>query len=452
MKRSIFFISGQTEHVSLSVSHLAQTSVPNLSQSSSEFSWEWTSHDGRYSKLVIAKVGSSGLVQISLFKDYFKGKDYGITVKPKFECAGVFLFAKTKPEYVQLSEIEVFSIKITPSFWPTFLLGSDVSVSCEASCLPEGATLQWEGDGEPTSNTTLFYNNTAHMVIYSVQQSRQRIYCCNVTLNAILLFTVCQVVKTEAVSSEASLTLYRQSSNNHTVTLLCVASNEYKIASWSWTSAVTARKVTVVKNAENGSNVMLNRFSSRDFNRFSCPLYISPLEFKDGGRFHCYFDDILTSSINVLTINVSTKPANGLLRNQSVVLRCEVSEVTGDPVTLAWLRMEGSRGVLVKQDVLTESHPNRMLNLTLPSLCMDQLHWQCVVFTQGMLRATASLTLTFPIQTKISLLTGTETMIRGGIVGAATLGMLGFLYFQCQRLKETHRQEEEPALQETTTV
>lgn len=93
-----------------------------------------------------------------------------------------------------------------------------------------------------------------------------------------------------------------------------------------------------------------------------------------------------------------------------MVVRCEVSEVSGDPVTLAWMRMEGSRWLLVKQEVLTNSHPNRMLSVTLPSLRSDQLHWQCVVFTEGMLRVTASLTLTLPTQTTMSSMTGNNLL------------------------------------------
>ncbi|KAK6315371.1 hypothetical protein J4Q44_G00149000 [Coregonus suidteri] len=88
-------------------------------------------------------------------------------------------------------------------------------------------------------------------------------------------------------------------------------------------------------------------------------------------------------------VSASGGPPGG----QSVVLKCEVSEVSGDPVTLAWLRMEGRRGLLVKQDVLTESHPNRTLSVTLPSLHSDQLYWQCGVFIEGMLRASVPLRL-----------------------------------------------------------
>ncbi|XP_029567242.1 uncharacterized protein LOC115160882 isoform X1 [Salmo trutta] len=456
MKRSIFFISGQTESVHLSVSDLAHQSVSDLAQPhGSEFSWEWTSHNGRYSEIQIARAISSRLVVSPPFTEYFSCSiDYDVTVKPKFECAGVFLLVRTN---VPLVKIEIFAIKITPSFWPSFRLGSDVSVSCEVSSLPEGATLQWEREEGPTSNTTLSCNNTVHMVIHSVHPDSQGAYYCTFRQNGTLLYNVSNAVRIEEVSSDATLTMYRESSNSSLVTLLCMTSDGYTHASWSWTPLSTAKEVQVVTTAMYGSNDPFNeRFSFGDFNGHSFPLYFSPVKFEDCGRFNCYFENLLVASINVVTLKVSAVQPSGFPRNHPVVLRCEVSEVSGDPVTLAWMRMEGSRGLLVKQDVLTETGPNRTLSVTLPSLRSDQLHWQCVVFTEGVLRVTASLTLTLPTKTTMSSMTGmgTETVVRGVITMAATLGILGLLGFYCRRPNGTQaqRQKEEPAQLKETSV
>ncbi|XP_064869347.1 uncharacterized protein LOC115110282 isoform X7 [Oncorhynchus nerka] len=448
MKRSIFLISGQTESVHLSVSDLAQ---PHWS----EFSWEWTSHDGRYSEIQIARAISSRLVVSPPFTEYFScSKDFDVTVKPKFECAGVFLLVRAN---VPLVKIEIFATKITPSFWPSFRLGSDVSVSCEVSSLPDGATLQWERDGDSTSNTTLFYNNTVHMVIRSVHPDSQGAYFCTFRQNGTLLYNVSNAVRIEEVSSDATLTMYRESSNSSPVTLFCKTSDGYIYASWSWTPLSTAKEVHLVTTTIYESNDTFNeRFSCGDFNGYYFPLYFSPVKFEDSGRFNCYFENLLVASINVVTLKVSAVPPSGFPKNHPVALRCEVSQVSTDPVTLAWLRMEGSRGLLVKQDILTESHPNRTLSVTLPSLRRDQLHWQCAVFTEGMLRVTASLTLTLPTQTKMSSTTGmgTETVVRGVITMAATLGILGLLGFYCRRPNgtQTQRQKEEPAQLEETSV
>ncbi|KAJ8332346.1 hypothetical protein SKAU_G00427010 [Synaphobranchus kaupii] len=180
--------------------------------------------------------------------------------------------------------------------------GSDVTMSCEVSRLPDSATLDWERDREPTANTTLIINQTAHITIHSI-----------------------------------------------------------------------------------------DRHSAG--------------------------------------------------KNQSVVLNCEISQVIGS-VTLAWLWMRGGRGELIKQEVLREGHPNRILNLTLLGLSEDQLHWACVVFTESMLRAQVSLHLTLPttpITEPQEIKTGwsTETVVRVVIVVLATLGMLKVLLWYYRRRPQT---------------
>ncbi|KAJ8332327.1 hypothetical protein SKAU_G00426820 [Synaphobranchus kaupii] len=165
-----------------------------------------------------------------------------------------------------------------------------MTMSCEVSRLPDSATLDWERDREPTANTTLIINQTAHITIHSTDLHSEGTYSCTLQWNGALIFSVPKTLKVS---------------------------------------------------------------------------------------------------------RVSTVPPGGPSRNHSVVLNCEISQVIGS-VTLAWLWMRGGRGELVKQEVLREGHPNRILNLTLLGLSEDQLHWACVVFTESMLRAQVPLHLTLP--------------------------------------------------------
>ncbi|KAJ8282972.1 hypothetical protein COCON_G00054910 [Conger conger] len=136
-----------------------------------------------------------------------------------------------------------------------------------------------------------------------------------------------------------------------------------------------------------------DRFSFDVYDGHKFPLRISPVKFGDSGRYTCYYGSNVVATVTLVTIRVSAEPPGGLSRNQSVVLNCEISRVINS-VTLAWLRMKGGRGELVKQEVLTERAPKTMLSLTLPSLTEDQLHWACVVFTGSVLRAQVPLHLT----------------------------------------------------------
>ncbi|XP_067117214.1 uncharacterized protein [Osmerus mordax] len=120
-------------------------------------------------------------------------------------------------------------------------------------------------------------------------------------------------------------------------------------------------------------------------------MHISPLIFEDGGEYRCIFNNHERVLVKLITIQVSVAPSGDEGRDQTVVLTCELSELSDVPVTLAWLRREGSGVLMVRQEVLTDS---RLLSVTLPSLHRDQLFWECVVFSQGLLRARVTLNLT----------------------------------------------------------
>jgi len=101
----------------------------------------------------------------------------------------------------------------------------------------------------------------------------------------------------------------------------------------------------------------------------------------------------------LLLISVSVEHPDGLLRNRSVILTCEVSEVT-DSLMLVWLRMEGNRGVLGKQQIMTEKNNKLQLTVNLSNNETDPLHCQCAVFTEDTLRALAPITISLSSSSK----------------------------------------------------
>ncbi|XP_061091243.1 uncharacterized protein LOC133124244 isoform X3 [Conger conger] len=360
-----YFIYGEDQGVSLQ----APTEPKGK-----EFIWEWTSHDGRYTNARIITMQSNEKCSWNLNGAHIsKQGKYDLSLKPEVENAGVFTFIQTKPEKVHLAQIEVFAIEVKPSHWHTEREGSDVTMSCELSHLPDSATLAWERDREPTANTTLIYNNTAHIIIHSVDQH---------------------------TTYDIRHTLYRGSLNSSEAVLISHSLSSYTKASWSWvpvseTQAIHVASAVKNENASISTKMDKERFSSDVYDGSKFPLKISPVKFGDSGSYTCFYDNTRMATINLVTIQVSAEPPGGLSRNQSVVLNCEISQVIGT-VTLAWLRMKGGRGELVKQEVLTKRPPKTMLSLTLPSLTEDQLHWACVVFTGSVLRAQVPLHLTLP--------------------------------------------------------
>uniref|UniRef100_A0A4W5N944 Ig-like domain-containing protein n=1 Tax=Hucho hucho TaxID=62062 RepID=A0A4W5N944_9TELE len=381
LSKNIFFLAESRENVTVPVSPVVQQGTEH------QYQWIWTSHDGRHSNTTIAKIISSTWEPVSKTLGFSKGSGYGLSMTANFGNAGELVFMQTKPTSVIVTRFQVFAFKVTPYEWPSFHLGSDVSFSCELSRLPEGTTLQWEREGDPISNTTLFYNNTIHMVIHSVDQSSKGRCNCALRQNGTLLYEVYNVLNVQTRTFNMPVTLFRESSNSSVVEMMCRSSSWHRKASWTKGTSQVEAPTTLTSD----DRLEIDRFSSPKFNNKYFPLRLSPVTFEDGGVFRCHFNNNLMSYVQLTTIQVSASvgPPGG----QSVVLKCEVSEVSGDPVTLAWLKMEGRTGLVVKQDILTESQPNWTLSVTLPSLHRDQLDWQCVVFREGMLRASVPLRL-----------------------------------------------------------
>ncbi len=71
--------------------------------------------------------------------------------------------------------------------------------------------------------------------------------------------------------------------------------------------------------------------------------------------------------------------------------------------------MEGNRGVLVKQQIMTEENNKLQLTVNLSSYETDPLLWQCAVFTESTLRALAPITNSLPSSTTNDPSMSTET-------------------------------------------
>ncbi|XP_042619705.1 uncharacterized protein LOC109086937 isoform X2 [Cyprinus carpio] len=208
--------------------------------------------------------------------------------------------------------------------------GSDVSLRCDVRLLSKSSTLNWEKDGEHTPNSTLMYNNSAYIILHTADERNKGNYYCRLMEDG---------------------------------------------------SVQTVRIHTL--------NVTSNLYGSQTIYRQS-PFHISPVNFNYSGTYRCITENTIYTTTIPCTIRV--EPPDGVLRSQSVVLTCEVSEVT-DSVTLVWFRMEGNRGVLVKQQIMTEKNNMLRLTVNLASYETDPLHWQCAVFTENTLRALALITI-----------------------------------------------------------
>ncbi|GAA6075244.1 uncharacterized protein LOC113641054 isoform X1, partial [Tachysurus ichikawai] len=164
-----------------------------------------------------------------------------------------------------------------------------------------------------------------------------------------------------------------------------------------WTRELNQKKEVMItaekeKKLEVYGAIFAEKPSSTFYNGNDFIFHISPVKFNYSGTYRCIVnDDVTYSSLTLHTLRVFAEPAV-MIRNQSVVLSCELSDVT-ERVTLSWLKMERNRARLIKRKVLTPKDPERRVSVTLNSVWEDLLLYQCVVFNESTLRAVAPVTL-----------------------------------------------------------
>ncbi|XP_023684766.1 uncharacterized protein [Paramormyrops kingsleyae] len=377
-----YFLSGEPVWITLQ--------YPDLTNGT-EFSWEWTSHSGMTQQTQIAKITLSdhGYSWTWGKRASFKqGQNYGIQMEPKFANGGLYIFSQMKPTRSILAQTELIAVRVVAPQSDS-VIGSDASFSCEASRLPDSVTLQWEKKENHIPNTTLLYINTAHIIIHSVDMQSSGEYHCTFRKNGRLIYDVMKMLKVNQYSYSKPYTLYREASNSSKVTLINQHYERASKARWYWRPA----SHTTAKNKQPVSARMI--FPSQGFDGYYIPLHISPVTYEESGMYDLYINDYFYNTITLVTLEVTLDPPGGLFGNKTLVLTCEVSETTNS-LTLAWLRMEGNRGVLEKQEALNENQLDRKLRLTLSSPSRDQTHWACVIFRGRSLRAKASLQISLP--------------------------------------------------------
>ncbi|XP_026073855.1 uncharacterized protein LOC113053220 isoform X1 [Carassius auratus] len=330
--------------------------------------------------------------------------------------------------------------------------GSDVSLRCDVPLRSNSSTLHWEKDGEQTPNSTLMYNTSAYIILHTVDERSEGKYYCRLMQDGIVQTVKNHTLNVTSYSQNKKHTIYRQSAHNSDVSLIFKSKKNYHGLRWTWEQRPKSQIDLIA--VEKGREVQIKGPIKPGRNSFTtytgqCFIFhISPVNFNYSGTYRCITETTVYTTTILRTIRVSVESPNGVLRIQSVDLTCEVSEVN-DSVTLVWLRMEGNRGVLVKQQNMTKKNTMLRLTVNLSNYKTDPLHWQCAVFTENTLRALAPITISrtssnITAPTESSTVTNkedtmtednhlqTETIV-GCVVTVSVLILLGFLVFKCQR-------------------
>ncbi|KAF4086872.1 hypothetical protein AMELA_G00089270, partial [Ameiurus melas] len=273
--------------------------------------------------------------------------------------------------------------------------GTDVTLSCEVSDLQESSTVQWEREEAPVPNSTLFYNNTAYIILHNIDHRSQGKYYCTLRHRGKKVIYRNQTLEvSKDTHTHTKYILYRESSNSSNLALICKSKRSFDRIMWIRQLNQTEEVMIAAERAKNLSVhgvIVPAKHSSTFYNGTDFIFHISPVKFSYSGTYRCLVNDKTYSFLTLHTLRVFAEPTV-MVWKQSVVLTCEVSDVT-ERVILVWLKMEGNSAVLIKQEVLTQRDMTRSVSVTLNSVCEHQLHCQCAVFTEDTLRALAPITL-----------------------------------------------------------
>ncbi|KAA0715737.1 hypothetical protein E1301_Tti008576 [Triplophysa tibetana] len=267
---------------------------------------------------------------------------------------------------------------------------------CDVPHISESSTLMWIKETDQTSNTTLMYNNSAYIILHNVDENSEGIYYCILQEDGRTTTIINRTLSVTQYSESKKLTIYRQSSNDSDLLLICKSKKKYHRLMWTFESRPNSKATLIA--VEKGGEVQVKGpiepgvKTSTTYDSQIFVLHISSVEFKNSGTYRCIVDDQNSFyTVTILrTIRVSAEPPGGVVRNQSVVLTCEVSSVS-DSVKLVWFRMQKNRTVLIKQQKPYEK--KKLLTVIVNSLQSDLLHWQCAVFSENTLRAVAPITI-----------------------------------------------------------
>ncbi|XP_051871328.1 uncharacterized protein LOC127570088 isoform X2 [Pristis pectinata] len=312
---------------------------------------------------------------------------------PIFKLAGSFTLIQTQPRKHILQQHEIFGIK-TEASPQRSVVGSDVTLSCTISRLPDTVSLQWEPKDSSQQNRRdidqIRLNNTVYLMVRHVTVEDGKLYACQVRENGnIVLTSKADFVVTNDLYQQ-SYTLYRSGTDHSELHLICF--HKYKVfyfnAAWTWRShhlqeqekevaSVTSSQSISVNRADFGNRLVtsVERFNGKDFS-----VRIVPVLFEDAGDYSCSLGSNLYLNITLITVKVTAEPPDAVTEGDNVTLTCSVSEIT-DSMRLVWINGDGKT---VGEKIFNEqSQEEKSFQLIIPKADGVRRKWTCCLLHEN---------------------------------------------------------------------
>ncbi|XP_055498697.1 uncharacterized protein LOC129701496 [Leucoraja erinacea] len=310
--------------------------------------------------------------------------------KPIFELAGLFTWNQAQPSGKILRQWELFVIKVEADS-PRPVMGSDITLSCTISRLPDTVSLYWKPRGSSQQNRRnntdqIHLNNTVYLMIQHVGAGNPNLYTWEVLENGSIVLTGDTNVEVDQDLYNKMYTVYRSVTDHSELDLICEASLELNETKWTWRSqhVQNQEKEIYFSHRSEPIHVDMSYFGNRlkttegNVNGTNFRVRIVPVQFADAGVYTCYIGSNKYVTIDLIT--VTAEQSNAATEGDNVTLTCSVSKVTKS-MRLVCINGDGK---IVGEKISKEPRQEETsLQLIIPKAVADKRNHRCGLFLQN---------------------------------------------------------------------
>ncbi|XP_072120726.1 uncharacterized protein [Mobula birostris] len=314
-----------------------------------------------------------------------------IITQPTSKFAGSIILVQREPSYEILKQYEIFAIKVEVG--PRCPLeGSDITLSCTISRLPDTVSLHWKPVGSSQQNRRntdqIRLNNTVYLMVRLVTVEDGKLYQCEVRENGNVVITGKADFTVDTDRYDKRYTLHRSVTDHSEFHLLCYSRFVHNCALWTWLSRLhQSPKKTVATALESqpvnvSESHFVNRlmFTETPFNGKNFSMRVFPVVLEDAGEYKCTLGTSILRTITLITVKVMAEPSDTVTEGDTVTLSCSVSDATAS-TRLVWINGDGET---VGDKTLTGEE--KSLSLIVQKADRGRGKWTCGVFDQDGLR------------------------------------------------------------------
>ncbi|XP_055498695.1 uncharacterized protein LOC129701495 isoform X2 [Leucoraja erinacea] len=289
--------------------------------------WEWRPHSGQQTTKRLAtfhREDQQWAVQWSDEYNQIPGISQSMRVdwgtldlrirKPIFELAGLFTWTRAEPGGKILRQWELFGIKVEADS-PRPVMGSDITLSCTISRLPDTVSLHWKPRGPSQQNTRnntdqIHLINTVYLMVQHVGAGSPNLYTWEVLENGSIVLTGDTNVEVDQGLHNKTYTVYRSVTDHSELDLICEASPDLSETKWTWRSQHFQNQEKEITSSHRSEPIHVDRsyFGNRletaegNVNGKNFHVRIVPIQFEDAGVYTCSTGSNIYVTIDLITV------------------------------------------------------------------------------------------------------------------------------------------------------